>query len=198
MKSENFAELFKQSLAKSDIQPGSLLTGEVIRISDEFVTINAGLKSEGHIPIEQFYNENRQCEVAVGDKVEVVLEAIEDGHGETRLSREKAKRAESWIRLQKAHDSGEAVKGIISGKVKGGFTVDIDTIRAFLPGSLVDVKPIRDPIMLEGKEFDFKVIKLDQKRNNVVVSRRSVLESEGSAERETLLRLYKKVKKPKV
>jgi small subunit ribosomal protein S1 len=185
--SENFAELFKQSIAKSAVQLGSVVTGTVIRINNEYVTVHAGLKSEGNIPIEQFYDENGQLEVKVGDKVEVVLDAIEDGRGETRLSREKAKRAEAWNRLAKAHEAGEAVKGIISGKVKGGFTVDIQTIRAFLPGSLVDVRPTRDPVILEGKELDFKVIKLDQKRNNVVVSRRSVMESEGDAEREVLM-----------
>lgn len=185
--SENFAELFKQSITQGDINLGSVITGKVIRISDEYVTVHAGLKSEGHIPIDQFYDENGQLEVSVGDSVEVVLDAVEDGWGETRLSREKAKRAESWTRLAKAHEAGEAVKGIISGKVKGGFTVDIQNIRAFLPGSLVDVRPVRDPVILEGKELDFKVIKLDQKRNNVVVSRRSVVESEGSAEREALM-----------
>lgn len=185
--SENFAELFKQSITKNDINLGAVITGKVIRVSDEYVTVHAGLKSEGHIPIEQFREENGQIEIKVGDTVEVVLEAVEDGRGETRLSREKAKRAEAWTRLAKAHEAGEPVKGIISGKVKGGFTVDIQTIRAFLPGSLVDVRPVRDPGNLEGKELDFKVIKLDQKRNNVVVSRRSAMESEGSAEREALM-----------
>jgi small subunit ribosomal protein S1 len=185
--SESFAELFEQSLAKSEMQPGSVITGKIIRINDEFVTVHAGLKSEGRIPIDQFYDENGQLEVSVGDDIEVVLEAVEDGWGETRLSREKAKRAQSWRWLAKAHEAGEAVKGIISGKVKGGFTVDIQTIRAFLPGSLVDIRPVRDPIQLEGKELEFKVIKLDQKRNNVVVSRRSVMETEGGAERETLM-----------
>lgn len=187
MSSESFAELFQQSIARSEMQPGSLITGKVLRISDEYVTINAGLKSEGRIPIEQFYDENRQLEIKVGDDIEVVLEAIEDGWGETRLSREKAKRAEAWRWLAKAHEAGESVKGIISGKVKGGFTVDIQHIRAFLPGSLVDVRPVRDPIILEGKELEFKVIKLDQKRNNVVVSRRSVMENEPGGERETLM-----------
>lgn len=185
--SESFAELFEQSLAKSEMQPGSVISGKIIRINDEFVTVHAGLKSEGRIPIDQFMDENGQLEVNVGDDIEVVLEAVEDGWGETRLSREKAKRAQSWRWLAKAHEAGEAVKGIISGKVKGGFTVDIQTIRAFLPGSLVDVRPVRDPIQLEGKELEFKVIKLDQKRNNVVVSRRSVMETEGGAERETLM-----------
>lgn len=185
--SENFSELFKQSIAKSEAQLGSVITGTVIRISDEYVTVHAGLKSEGHIPINQFYDDNGQLEVQVGDKIEVVLDAVEDGWGETRLSREKAKRVESWTRLAKAQEANEPVKGIISGKVKGGFTVDIQGIRAFLPGSLVDVRPVRDPVNLEGKELEFKVIKLDQKRNNVVVSRRSVVESEGNAEREILM-----------
>jgi small subunit ribosomal protein S1 len=177
--SENFAELFKQSIAKTNVHLGAVVTGTVIRISDEFVTVHAGLKSEGHIPIDQFYDDNRQLEVKVGDQVEVVLDAVEDGWGETRLSREKAKRVECWTRLARAQEAGEAVKGIITGKVKGGFTVEIQTIRAFLPGSLVDVRPVRDTNTLEGKELEFKVIKLDQKRNNVVVSRRSVVESEG-------------------
>lgn len=185
--SESFAELFQQSLAKSEMEPGSVITGKVLRINDEFVIVHAGLKSEGRIPIEQFRDENGIVEVQVGDEVEVVLEAVEDGWGETRLSRDKAKRAQSWRWLAKAHEAGEAVKGIISGKVKGGFTVDIQNIRAFLPGSLVDVRPVRDPMVLEGKELEFKVIKLDQKRNNVVVSRRSAMESEGSSEREALM-----------
>lgn len=184
---ESFAELFAESLAKAEMEPGSIITGTVLRINDEFVLINAGLKSEGRIPIAQFYDDNGQLEIKVGDEVEVVLEAVEDGWGETRLSRDKAKRAQSWRWLAKAYEAGEPVKGIISGKVKGGFTVDIQTIRAFLPGSLVDVRPMRDPMVLEGKELEFKVIKLDQKRNNVVVSRRSAIETEGSVEREALM-----------
>lgn len=184
---ESFAELFKQSLARAEMQPGSVITGRVMRIDDDFITIDAGQKSEGRIPIEQFYDENGQLEVSVGTEIDVVLEAMEDGRGETRLSREKAKRAQAWRWLAKAHEAGEPVKGIISGKVKGGFTVDIQHIRAFLPGSLVDVRPVRDPVNLEGKELEFKVIKLDQKRNNVVVSRRSAIESESGGEREALL-----------
>lgn len=187
MNSESFAELFQQSLARAEMQPGSLIIGKVLRIGDEYVTINAGLKSEGRIPIEQFYDESGQLEIKLGDDIEVVLEAMEDGWGETRLSREKAKRAQAWRWLADAHEAGEPVKGIISGKVKGGFTVDIQHIRAFLPGSLVDVRPVRDPVILEGKELEFKVIKLDQKRNNVVVSRRSVMESEAGGEREMLM-----------
>lgn len=184
--SESFAELFKQSTTKSNVQLGSVVIGTVLRINDETVTVHAGLKSEGHIPIEQFLGENQQLEVKVGDKVEVVLEAVEDGWGETRLSREKAKRAESWTRLAKAHEAGELVTGVVSGKVKGGFTVDIQNIRAFLPGSLID-RNVRDPGLLEGKELEFKVIKLDQKRNNVVVSRRSIADSEENPEREVLM-----------
>ncbi len=183
---ETFAELFKQSLARAEMQPGSIITGKVLKIDDEYITINAGLKSEGRIPIEQFYNENNELDISVGDEVEVVLEAMEDGWGETRLSRDKAKRAEAWRWLAKAHEAGELVKGIISGKVKGGFTVDIQHIRAFLPGSLVDLRPVRDTGNLEGKEFDFKVIKLDQKRNNVVVSRRSAIEAEAGGDRDAL------------
>ena len=185
--SENFADLFKQSIAKTDVHLGSVISGKIIDINDEFVTVHAGLKSEGHIPIEQFLDENGKLEVKLGDDIEVVLDAVEDGWGETRLSREKAKRAEAWNRLARAHEANEPVLGIVSGKVKGGFTVDIQNIRAFLPGSLVDVRPVRDPVIMEGKELEFKVIKLDQKRNNVVVSRRSVVELEGSAEREGLM-----------
>jgi small subunit ribosomal protein S1 len=185
--SENFAELFEQSLVRTDIRPGSVITGKVIRIDNEYVIIDVGLKSEGTVPISQFYDDEGKLEVEVGSSVEVVIDALEDGTGKTPLSREKAKRAQAWHRLAKAHESGEAVRGIISGKVKGGFTVEIQTIRAFLPGSLVDVRPVRDPGTLEGKELEFKVIKLDQKRNNVVVSRRSVMESESSQERDTLM-----------
>ena len=184
---ESFAELFEQSLNTQTLQTGSIVTGRVVEIKADVVIVNAGLKSEGVIPIEQFYDEDGVLEIAVGDDVEVALDAIEDGFGETRLSREKAKRARSWTRLEKAHEAGEVVEGIISGKVKGGFTVDIDEVRAFLPGSLVDVRPVRDVGYLEGKVLEFKVIKLDRKRNNVVVSRRAVVESEFSADREELL-----------
>jgi len=187
MSTESFAQLFEQSLAKAEMQPGAVITGKILKITDEYVIVHAGLKSEGRIPIEQFYEEDKELEIQVGDDIEVVLEAVEDGWGETRLSREKAKRAQTWRWLAKAHEAGETVKGVISGKVKGGFTVDIQTIRAFLPGSLVDVRPVRDPIQFEGKELEFKVIKLDQKRNNVVVSRRSIMEIEGNTEREALM-----------
>ncbi len=184
---ESFAELFEQSLANSNMKPGAILRASVIAIRADVVIVNAGLKSEGVIPLEQFKNELGEIEVAVGDEVEVALDSVEDGFGETRLSREKAKRARSWTRLEKAFEDQETVKGMISGKVKGGFTVDIDEVRAFLPGSLVDVRPVRDTAYLEGKELEFKVIKLDRRRNNVVVSRRAVVESEYSAERAELL-----------
>jgi len=185
--SESFAELFEESLVNKEMRPGTIVTGTVVDIQSDAVIVNAGLKSEGVIPIEQFYNNQGEVEVAVGDAVEVSLDAVEDGFGATRLSREKAKRAQVWKRLEQAFEDGEVVKGLISGKVKGGFTVDIEDIRAFLPGSLVDVRPVRDTTYLEGKELEFKVIKLDQRRNNVVVSRRAVVETEYSAEREQLL-----------
>ncbi|HNW77773.1 MAG TPA: 30S ribosomal protein S1 [Candidatus Competibacteraceae bacterium] len=184
---ESFAELFEQSLADKQMQPGSIVLGRIVEIRADAVVVNAGLKSEGLIPLEQFYNEDGVLEVQVGDEVEVALDALEDGFGETRLSREKAKRARIWSSLEKAFEGEEIVKGLISGKVKGGFTVDIGEIRAFLPGSLVDVRPVRDAGYLEGKELEFKVIKLDRRRNNVVVSRRAVVEQEYSAEREALL-----------
>jgi len=184
---QSFAEMFEESLVNQDLRRGAVVTGTVVDIQSDSVIVNAGLKSEGIIPIEEFKNASGEIEVEVGDEVEVSLEAIEDGFGETKLSREKAKRDEVWRRLEKAFENEDIVKGIISGKVKGGFTVDIEEIRAFLPGSLVDVRPVRDPTFLEGKELEFKVIKLDQRRNNVVVSRRAVVETEFSAEREALL-----------
>ncbi|WP_255534308.1 30S ribosomal protein S1 [Thiohalobacter sp. COW1] len=186
--SESFAELFEESLAKQELRPGSIVTGTVVDIKPDVVIVNAGLKSEGVIPVEQFYNEQGELEINVGEDVEVALDSVEDGFGETRLSREKAKRARVWKELEQAYEDNETVKGMISGKVKGGFTVDIKDIRAFLPGSLVDVRPVRDTTYLENKELEFKVIKLDQRRNNVVVSRRAVVESEYSAEREELLK----------
>jgi small subunit ribosomal protein S1 len=185
--SESFAELFEQSLTVNQLQPGTIITGTVVAITSEVVVVNAGLKSEGIIPRSQFLDVNGHLECAVGDEVRVALEAVEDGSGATRLSREKAKRHAAWEFLDKAFEAGEAVKGIINGKVKGGFTVELDSVRAFLPGSLVDVRPVRDTSYLEGKELEFKVIKLDRKRNNVVVSRRAVVEDEYSAEREALL-----------
>ncbi len=185
--SESFAELFEQSLKVSKIQPGGLLMGEVMRIDNDFVVIDAGLKSEGIIPAEQFRDGAGLLTVKVGDHIEVVLEYMENGHGETQLSREKAQRAKAWDELDKAHEAQSIVKGVITEKVKGGFTVLVDGVRAFLPGSLVDVRPVRDSTYLEGKELEFKVIKLDRKRNNVVVSRRAVVETEMSAERDSLL-----------
>ncbi|HSN71393.1 MAG TPA: 30S ribosomal protein S1 [Steroidobacteraceae bacterium] len=184
---ESFAQLFEESLASQRIKPGTILTGRVIEVGPDVVLVNAGLKSEAVIPTEQFKNERGELEVSVGDDVEVALDSVEDGSGETRLSREKAKRARTWTRLEEAFEKEAVVEGIINGRVKGGFTVEIDNVRAFLPGSLVDVRPVRDPTYLEGKVLEFKVIKLDQKRNNVVVSRRAVVEQEYSAERAELL-----------
>jgi len=185
--SESFAELFEESIASQQIKPGSILNGKVVSVNDDVVIVNAGLKSEAVIPAEQFQNEKGEVEIEVGDTVEVALDAVEDGFGETRLSREKAIRARTWTHLEDAFEKGEIVNGVINGRVKGGFTVEIDNVRAFLPGSLVDVRPVRDPSYLEGKVLEFKVIKLDQRRNNVVVSRRAVVEEEYSAEREALL-----------
>ncbi|WP_207063301.1 30S ribosomal protein S1 [Motiliproteus sp. SC1-56] len=185
--SESFAELFEESLKEIDMKPGALVTGTVIDIDDDWVTVNAGLKSEAVVPRHQFMGSGGELEIAVGDDVTVALEAVEDGFGETKLSREKAKRAETWQQLQKAFDAEETVKGYINGKVKGGFTVAISNIQGFLPGSLVDVRPVRDVDHLEGKELEFKLIKLDPKRNNIVVSRRAVLQEANSAQREELL-----------
>src|SRR6187401_2388820 len=184
---ESFAQLFEQSLANQRIRPGMILTGLVVNVGDDMVIVNVGLKSEAVIPLEQFKNERGEIEVKAGDSVEVALEAREDGTGETRLSREKAKRARTWTRLEESFNKSEIVTGTITGRVKGGFTVEIDNVRAFLPGSLVDVRPVRDTSYLEGKSLEFKVIKLDQKRNNVVVSRRAVVEQEFSAERSALM-----------
>ena len=185
--SESFAELFEQSLANQRIRPGMILTGLIVDVTDDVVIVNVGLKSEAVIPLEQFKNERGEVEVKPGDEVEVALDSVEDGTGETRLSREKAKRARTWTRLETAFNDSQIVVGIITGRVKGGFTVEIDNVRAFLPGSLVDVRPVRDTSYLENKPLEFKVIKLDQKRNNVVVSRRAVVEQEFSAERSALM-----------
>ena len=185
--SESFAELFEKSFASQNIKPGSIIIGTVVAINDDVVIVSAGLKSEAVIPIEQFKNDKRDGELAVGDEIEVALDAVEDGFGETKLSREKAIRARTWTELEKAFEESQIVEGFINGRVKGGFTVEIDNVRAFLPGSLVDVRPVRDPAYLEGKNLEFKVIKLDKRRNNVVVSRRAVVEQEFSAEREALL-----------
>ncbi|TXG97878.1 MAG: 30S ribosomal protein S1 [Nevskiaceae bacterium] len=184
---ESFAQLFEESLKTVEMDVGSIITRVVMDIDSEWVTVHAGLKSEGVIPRSQFLDENGEFHLEIGDEVYVALEAIEDGYGETRLSREKARRAETWKNLESAFENSEVVRGMINGKVKGGFTVDVQGIRAFLPGSLVDVRPVRDTAHLESQPLEFKVIKLDQKRNNVVVSRRSVLEAENSAEREALL-----------
>ncbi|MBA3536395.1 MAG: 30S ribosomal protein S1 [Tatlockia sp.] len=185
--SESFKELFEQSIIGAQFYPGAIINAKVIGIDDDFITLNAGLKSEGIVAIEEFHDKNGELEVHLGDTVEVALDSVEDGSGETILSREKAKRQEAWRKLSKSHESNETVTGLISGKVKGGFTVEIGTIRAFLPGSLVDVRPVRDPSYLEGKELEFKVIKMDLKRNNIVVSRRAVVEEESSADRQALL-----------
>jgi small subunit ribosomal protein S1 len=184
---ENFAQLFEESLKELETRPGSIVRGTVVSIDKDIVLVDAGLKSESAIPIEQFKDADGVLEIAVGDQVDVALDAIEDGFGETILSREKAKRHEVWVELEDAYENKATIKGIINGKVKGGFTVELSTVRAFLPGSLVDVRPIRDTTHLEGKELEFKVIKLDAKRNNVVVSRRAVIEAESSAERDSLL-----------
>jgi small subunit ribosomal protein S1 len=184
---ESFAQLFEQSLANQRIRPGMILTGLVVDVTADVVIVNVGLKSEAVIPLEQFKNERGEVEVKPGDEVEVALDSVEDGTGETRLSREKAKRARTWTRLETAFNDSQIVTGIITGRVKGGFTVEIDNVRAFLPGSLVDVRPVRDTSYLENKPLEFKVIKLDQKRNNVVVSRRAVVEQEFSAERSALM-----------
>jgi small subunit ribosomal protein S1 len=184
---ESFAELFEQSIASQRIRPGTILNGLIVEVGQDYVIVNVGLKSEAVIPSDQFKNEKGEIEVTVGETVEVALDSVEDGSGETRLSREKAKRARTWTRLETAFEKQEVVIGVITGRVKGGFTVEIDNVRAFLPGSLVDVRPVRDPSYLENKPLEFKVIKLDQKRNNVVVSRRAVVEQEYSAERSALL-----------
>ncbi|NEX16916.1 MAG: 30S ribosomal protein S1 [Halochromatium sp.] len=184
---ESFAELFEESLSNTQLQLGTIVTGQVVAITADSVIVNAGLKSEGIIPRNQFLSPEGQLEVGIGDDVEVALDAVEDGFGATRLSREKAKRFAAWDKLERAFDDGETVTGQINGKVKGGFTVELGSVRAFLPGSLVDIRPVRDTTYLEGKDLEFKVIKLDRRRNNVVVSRRAVVEEEYSAEREQLL-----------
>ena len=183
----SFAEMFEESQSTQGLKPGELLTGIVTRVDNDFVIVDVGLKSEGPIPAEQFRNAEGEIEVKVGDSVEVCLELVEDGMGETRLLREKARRAKTWVDLEKSFNDNEVVHGFLTGKVKGGFTVSIDGVRAFLPGSLVDVRPVRDVAYLEGKDLEMKIIKLDRKRNNVVVSRRAVVEQEQSAERGVLL-----------
>jgi len=184
---ENFAQLFEESLTQLETRPGAIVKGTVVSIDKDIVLVDAGLKSESAIPVDQFRALDGSLEIEVGDVVDVALDAVEDGFGETILSREKAKRHEAWVELERAYEEKETIKGIINGKVKGGFTVEVNTVRAFLPGSLVDVRPVRETVHLEGKELEFKVIKLDAKRNNVVVSRRAVIEAESSAERDQLL-----------
>jgi small subunit ribosomal protein S1 len=184
---ENFAQLFEESLKEIETRPGSIIKGTIVAVNKDNVIVDAGLKSESVISIDQFKNAAGEIEVVVGDRIDVALDATDDGFGETILSREKAKRHEAWQVLEKAYEEKETVIGVINGKVKGGFTVEVSNIRAFLPGSLVDVRPVRDTAHLEGKDLEFKVIKLDQKRNNVVVSRRAVIETESSAERDELL-----------
>jgi small subunit ribosomal protein S1 len=184
---ENFAALFEESLTRKEMRTGEVITAEVVRVDINYVVVNAGLKSESFIAIEEFKNDKGEVEVKPGDFTSVAIEALEDGYGETRLSRDKAKRLAAWLDLEKALEAGTLVKGIISGKVKGGLTVMTNGIRAFLPGSLVDIRPVKDTLPYEGKEMEFKVIKLDRKRNNVVVSRRAVLEASQGAERQALL-----------
>jgi small subunit ribosomal protein S1 len=182
---KSFADMFEESQKSLKMFPGAIIKAKVIDINNEVITLYSGLKSESTIPINQFHNEKGELEVSIGDNVEVALDTIEDGWGETRLSREKAKKLQVWVKLIKAYEEKKLVIGTINGRVKGGFTVDVDSIRAFLPGSLVDVKQIRDQVNLEGKQLEFKVIKLDQKRNNIVVSRRSIISDENKTERET-------------
>ncbi len=189
--SESFAELFEQSQIENKMRPGAIISAIVVDVTSDNIIVNAGLKSEGVIPIDQFHDEHGDLEVALGDEVDVALDSIEDGYGVTRLSREKAKRKIAWTELEKAHEENATGTGVITERVKGGFTVDVDKVRAFLPGSLVDVRPVRDTSYLEGKPLEFKVIKIDQKRNNVVVSRRAVVETESSVERDALLESLK-------
>ena len=188
---DSFAELFEQSQIENKMRPGSIISAKVLDIKTDSVVVNVGLKSEGVIPVEQFFNEEGQLEVTVGDNVDVSLESIEDGYGVTRLSREKAKRKIAWEELEKAHEDNKTVIGIITERVKGGFTVEVGKVRAFLPGSLVDVRPIRDTSFLEGKPLEFKVIKVDQRRNNIVVSRRAVVETENTIDIDALLESLK-------
>ena len=188
---ESFAQLLEESEDNINTQPGMIINGTVVDIGKDAVVVNAGLKSEGMIPIEQFQTDNGELEVAVGDEVEVALDALEDGYGETKLSREKARRARAWTELERIHEAGESVTGVITGKVKGGFTVELRDLRAFLPSSLVDIRPVRDTTYLEGRELEFKLVKIDTKRNNIVVSRRAVVQSEYSVEREELINALK-------
>ena len=185
--SESFAELLEESLNSSEMKPGAVIEAEVVDINGDYVIVNAGLKSESEIPASQFRDSEGAVQVNIGDRVEVAIETVEDGYGNTRLSRERARRAKSWEALESAFADQSIVKGFLTGKVKGGFTVSMDEVRAFLPGSLVDVRPVTDTVFLENKELEFKVIKLDRVRNNVVVSRRAVVEKEMEVERAELL-----------
>ena len=184
---QSFAVMLEESISKKEMRPGELITAEVVSVQHSFVIVNAGLKSEGYIPLEEFKNDRGDLEVNVGDFVSVAIESVEDGYGETKLSRDKAKRLVSWTRLEKAMDDGDIIKGIVNGRVKGGLTVLINGIRAFLPGSLIDLKPIKETGQFEGKELELKVIKIDKKRNNVVVSRKSVLELTVGEDRTKLI-----------
>ncbi len=189
--SESFAELFEQSQIENKMRPGSIISAKVLDIKSDTVIVNAGLKSEGIIPIDQFYDESGELEITIGDDIDVSLDSIEDGYGVTRLSREKAKRKIAWEELEKAHEENKTVTGIITDRVKGGFTVEVGKVRAFLPGSLVDVRPVRDTTFLEGKPIDFKVIKVDQRRNNIVVSRRAVVETETNIDIDEVIETLK-------
>ena len=184
---ESFAALFEESLARQEMRSGEVITAEVVRVDQNFVVVNAGLKSESYIPVEEFLSDAGEVEAKIGDFVQVAIEQLEDGFGETRLSRDKAKRIAAWNDLEKALNEGTLVTGVITGKVKGGLTVMTNSVRSFLPGSLVDIRPVKDTTPYEGKTMEFKVIKLDRKRNNVVVSRRAVLEETMGEEREKLL-----------
>ena len=189
--SDSFAELFEQSQIENKMRPGTIISAKVLDIKNDNVIVNAGLKSEGIIPIEQFFDDQGQLEITIGDDIDVSLDTIEDGYGSTRLSREKAKRKIAWQELEKAHEDNQTVTGVITERVKGGFTVEVGKVRAFLPGSLVDVRPVRDTSFLEGKPIEFKVIKVDQRRNNIVVSRRAVVETENTVDIEGVIESLK-------
>ena len=188
---ESFAALFEESLSRQEMRSGEVITAEVVSIDSDFVVVNAGLKSESVIDASEFLNDRGEVEVQVGDFVKVCIESLEDGYGSTKLSREKAKRLAAWLDLEEAMNEGRIIKGMVNGRVKGGLTVMVNGIRAFLPGSLVDLRPVKDTTPYENKEWDFKVIKLDRKRNNVVVSRRAVLEDSMGTDREALMESLK-------
>src|SRR2546429_94553 len=188
---ENSAALFEESLTRKEMRRGEVITAEVVRVDMNYVVVNAGLKSESFIALEEFKNDRGEVEVKPGDFVSVAIEALEDGFGATKLSRDKAKKLAAWTSLDEALANATIIKGVVSGKVKGGLTVMVNGIRAFLPGSLVDLRPVKDTSHFEGKELEFKVIKLDRKRNNVVVSRRAVMEETAGVERQQLLETLK-------